>query len=178
MYKKGILLVGGSGQGKSTIYQKILQQMNIDFVEITAGSDHAREQLRKAYLEDKVVILDELNLDERIEDNLNAYMDGYDRDETNTEHANGKAIGRNFMVLSSMNNNNILGRKVQPSPLINRFHMIHVNNLPAEEFVQIAMQEKAIQYPELFVASFIESSGQHGNKNPRHFFEAMSNYST
>ncbi len=147
-FKPAILLEGNPGVGKSTLYQAIIEKhirqelaapgANQDeiakrwkFYTLSAGSKEIYADLKKAFHEGAMVILDELNLDENLETLLNQYLTGFDED--------GKpANNPGFMVLSSQNPGYFEGRKNLSPALRNRFHFLYMDDYTDAELAYVA----------------------------------------
>ena len=140
-YKRGVLIEGDSGLGKSRLLRELL--MAEGFIEdapdpqkrfcvINAGSTEVPQLLKRAFDEGSIVILDELNLDPSLEEQLNRLL-------TDARAKPG------FMVFSSQNGGHFVGRKALSNALKNRCHYIHMDPFSHKELVALA---QAAQHPD------------------------------
>ena len=177
LFFKSIILEGDAGLGKSTLLKALLQEENYvpatednkheskRYYEISAGSSETAEILKKAYHEGAAVILDELNLDERLEALLNQYLCNPLSD-----------CKPGFMILASQNPSYFEGRHALSPALLNRLHVLHMPNYKKEELLEIASHHR-VPEPEKFVAAYLQEK-ERGKANTRTFFTAMNEQKT
>ena len=182
-YRRGILLEGGSGVGKSSLYKAVLdsQDPKIKYYELSVdNTDNVAKTLIKAYLEGSKVILDELNLNERIEGLLNDLLDGvlptdteYRKMITAIAQTDNPEPQSGFQLFASQNSGTMAGRKALSPALRNRFHMIYVDDYSKSELVSI-LEHNRIPDAEKMVDQFFRERTQHPQRvNTRTLFEWM-----
>ncbi|OGT37297.1 MAG: hypothetical protein A3F11_10940 [Gammaproteobacteria bacterium RIFCSPHIGHO2_12_FULL_37_14] len=164
VFFKSVVLEGDSGLGKSTLFKVLLQEQGFlpagdqlsqegkRYYEISAGSSEIYDVLKKAHKEGAVVILDELNLDEKLEYVLNQYL---------CQPHPGKP---GFMILASQNGSHFTGRRALSSALRDRLHVLHIADYNELELLELA-NAYLIPKPEAFVQARLG--------NARIFFTAI-----
>jgi hypothetical protein len=189
-YRRGILLEGGSGVGKSSLYKAILEEHGYTkdsqnpktrYYELSVdNTDNVAYTLIKAYLEGSKIILDELNLSERVEGLLNDLLDGvmptdkeYRKMITAIAQTDKPRPQDGFQVFASQNAGTMGGRKALSPALRNRFHMIYVDDYTKPELVSI-LNHNHIHDAEKVVDQFFLERSQHPELvNTRTLFEWM-----
>ena len=157
-FKRGILIEGDAGLGKSTLLKALLEKNGFSadaantqqrYYEISAGDENnAATILLKAFHEGSAVILDEINLDESLEKLLNQLLSGVDLD--------GKpAKKEGFMIFSSQNPSYFAGRQSVSQAMRNRMHMIYMESYSKSALIDIAKAWN-IEQPEAFVDAFLQ----------------------
>lgn len=130
--KKGILLEGTPGIGKTILFENLLQQQHIEFYKINAGNAHkTTEFLLKAFKENKPIIFDELNLSQDNEALLNKFLDGFDENDQRVDRPG-------FMVLATQNPYCNADCKTASAALYNRLHHLYYEDYSKEELIEIA----------------------------------------
>ena len=183
-YKKCVLLEGGSGLGKSTLHEALLQEAGFSqdspdtqrrYYKITATTNREEMEriLRLAFHEGAIVIIDELNLDTEIEILLNAMLlegkDGVGLDAKPSERPG-------FMIFASQNPTHQGARKALSLAMLNRLHLIHMTPYLRNELIEIVKYYK-IPEPEKFVTDFEDClKAKPRNTNPRTIFNAIKRY--
>jgi len=164
--KKCILIEGESGIGKSTIFAIILEKNKYPYVKISVGSQNVYALLKDAFHAGKAVILDEFNLDEKLEILLNQLLSGVDE-----EGISAKNPG--FIVLSSQNpsSNNDQREPISPA-LHNRIQFLYVEPCTAEEHKMLAERYCAF-YPDAFFVAFETAREKYPHANSRTFFNLV-----
>lgn len=164
-YKQGVLLEGGAGLGKSTLFEALLiengfskdaKETQKKYYVISAGEPTAYEIVEKAFHEGACVILDELNLDKNLEKKLNQLLTGFDT-------KGNKADKPGFLVLASQNPSFEKGRYGISQALRNRFHMLYMEPYSEKALIQIAMEKPL---PEKEAKQFVEAFHQAQLKSP------------
>ncbi|MBX9587005.1 MAG: hypothetical protein K2X50_07075 [Gammaproteobacteria bacterium] len=181
-YRRGILLEGPSGIGKSSLYKALLEQQGF-------GKDHADPQKRyyeisldegdeaarlviRALCDGSKIILDEI--DTRIEKLLIALMEGELPEDPDLVALIHEVVGEQFevnpsgFVMASQNPGEVISLA-----LMNRFHYIQACDYTNEEWMAI-LKEARIQKPEYVLEKFNEACKRDPtNYNPRKMFEWM-----
>ncbi len=191
--RRGVLFEGGSGIGKSSLMKALLEKHQFSknsldpkkkYYEITVDSSNAvPETLIRAALAGSKVILDELNLDPKIEGLLNDLLEGVlPRDAQYAEmmkqisQSDNPKIESGFQVFASQNGGTMAGRKALSSAERNRFHMTYFDPYSRQDLISILAYVK-IPNPELMVDQFFyEQKQSPGYVNTRTLFEWMKKY--
>jgi hypothetical protein len=200
-YKHGMLTEGDSGIGKSTLIQAVLmaagfvksepKQPHLEdgestivvensqntYYVINVGSKNVIQILINAYYEGAVVILDELNLDEKTDALVNDLLDGKDPSEE-SEKVEGKKVPPRkkkpgFMVISSQNPSYFESRKSLSPALFNRLHFLYMDNFTREELIALA-EKKDVPEPAAFVDAYLEEQAKYPEQiNMRTFYNLL-----
>ncbi len=189
-YRRGVLLEGDSGLGKSSLCKAILEDRGYRkehqdppkrYYEISVdNSSNIPETLIRAFLEGSKVVLDELNLSKDIEGLLNELFEGKLPSDkkfrslmstiAGTDHP---AIKPGFQVYTSQNAGSMEGRNPLSPAIRNRTHMIHFDPYTAKELVNILAQHN-IPHPDIVVSQFLaEMKREPGVINTRNLFAWM-----
>lgn len=176
-YKQGILIEGGPGIGKSTLFEALLIEKGYSkdestnsqkkYYVISAGDQSAHDILQKAFHEGAAVILDELNLDKSLEKLLNQLLTGNDLQ-------GKKAEKPGFMVLASQNPSFEKGRHSLSQALRNRCHMIYMEPHSKEAMLEIASENKlATKQANQFVEAYLSAQNKNPTVNMRTFYTGL-----
>jgi hypothetical protein len=176
LFKMGILLEGDSGTGKSTLFRTFLETRGFSeqspdpqsrFYECHAGmnTQELSQLLLKAFHEGSVVILNELNLDDRLESLLNALLTGHD-----LEGKQPTLPG--FRLLASQNPGFFTGRKALSPALRNRVESLHFDPFTRDELTAIA-QQAHVAFADAFVDAYVSVRRGHPAINARTFFQQL-----
>ena len=154
--KRGVLIEGESGWGKSTFYRAILEQNG--FIEnstdpkkcfrvINGGDPDAAERLINAFHAGEKVILEEANLEPSLEILLIQLLTGKDRELKPALHAG-------FFVLASQNPSTEIARVSLSEALYNRMHVLQATPYSNVDLIEIAdysgIKESAVDFVEAF----------------------------
>jgi hypothetical protein len=189
-YRRGVLLEGGSGVGKSSLYKAILEDHHFSkyaddprkkYYEISVDdSDIVPYTIIKAFLEGSKVVLDELNLNPRVEALLNDLLEGVMP--TDTQYLEMvKDIAKcdtpvpvhGFQLFASQNSGTMSGRQPLSPALRNRLHMIYVDDYTRTELITI-VHHYQIPQPEKVVDQYLYERRMHPDLlNTRNLFEWM-----
>lgn len=169
--KRGILIEGASGIGKSTFLLETLEsngyRLNHDnptmrYYQITAGNEDVMKFLREAVKNGSKVILDELNVDESVKEYLLQVLDNNNND-----------VNPEFMLFTTQNPAYTKGCDESAKELNNRLHKIIMNDYSREELVFIA-QNKGIQQSVQIVNGFFSARERKPLEiNTRNCFEVI-----
>lgn len=171
--KRGILLEGASGLGKSLMMSELLrangfsleaENTQMRYYQVTAGDEGARAILLKAFDEGSIVILDELNLDPELEDLLNKQL---------LDPNNHTATKKGFMVLATQNPSHYAGCKPLSQAIQSRLHKVVMDEYSEKE-LQFIAEKKGHKKPEKFVSQFFKARKKYPRiVNTRTFFETL-----
>ncbi len=179
--RKGILLEGNSGVGKSSLCKALLEKHGFTYYEITVdNSSTIPETLIKAYLQGAKVVLDELNLNPKVETLLNDLLEGIlPADKEFVEMIKMIAGSENpevvpgFQAFISQNGGEMDGRNPSSGAIRNRCHEIYFDAYTREDLVSIHAFNKILR-PEVVVDQFFdEAQKKPGFTNTRKLFAWM-----
>ncbi len=165
-FKKGVIVEGDSGLGKSTLLEAMLKKHYITpyasgankLYILSAGTDEASRKvvydtLHKAFHEGACVIIDEIDLDENLEEYLNQYLSGVD--------LKGNAPDNpGCMIFASKNASSMQGRKTVSPALLNRSHFMYMDSFSEKEIEDIS-NKKHMKRPKQLAKIFKEVSDSH-----------------
>jgi alpha-tubulin suppressor-like RCC1 family protein/MoxR-like ATPase len=145
--RRGILLEGESGVGKSSIFKALLQSCGKKYTHIYGGTPNTVKQLREAFQQGDWVLLDEINLEGphiEVIQLLLQFLEGVDE--------NGRPpLNEGFTACIAINPVSYEGRISLPFPLLNRLLMIYMPEYDKNDLIEIAMHmgfENSISFVE------------------------------
>ncbi len=180
--KRGILLEGDVGIGKTTLLKTLLEKHGLQYIEINvvepeikgtgeSSTSEFSKLLIQAFHEGKRVIINELNLDPSLEILLNQLLNGYDPD------GNPPKI-KGFRVYASQNPSSDEGRRPQSLALKNRNHVHYVPPFSKTGLENLAEYYGVPEHQE-FVRAYLDEKDQDPQRvNMRGFFNAMDQHAT
>ncbi|MBA3660487.1 MAG: AAA family ATPase [Gammaproteobacteria bacterium] len=155
-YKKGVLLIGPPGVGKSFLLKTLLEHHGFHpdaplssqkYYEISVAKEKdIAKTLTRAFHEGAIVILDEINLDNTLEKLLNQLLTGRDLKGQRADHPG-------FMIMASQNPNYFAGRQSNSKSLYNRLSVRHFDSFSVTALTQIARNHH-IPHPAAFAKAF------------------------
>lgn len=174
-YKRGVLIEGDAGLGKSTLIKAVLENNGFvsqekakptdkKYYEISAGEPDVYKILEKAFQEGAAVILDEINLDSQLETVLNQYLSGRGVDKPSAKPG--------FSVFASQNPGYFAGRDSLSPALLNRLSYAYMDNYTDQELMQLATRQQQVS-PAIFVQCYREVQDTHPHVNSRTFFTVL-----
>jgi alpha-tubulin suppressor-like RCC1 family protein/MoxR-like ATPase len=150
--KRGILLEGASGVGKSSLLKYLLKDLEQDYVTLYGGTPNVCAVLKEAFHEGQWVLIDEMNIEgphKDIEELLLQYLTGVDE-----KGAEPKKLG--FTLLATQNSVSYAGRAAWSLALLNRLNMIFMPEYDKMDLIEIATG-MGISEPQTFVQEQIAS---------------------
>lgn len=185
--KRGILLEGPSGIGKSSIFYAILDDLGYNYVrlECTPGDDKYLIKLFKACLKGKKVVLNEIDLDPRAEQLLNHlltnqlvlsdWIKDLGRKMQMTPQQLQEAFAHRqpgFFVFASKNHSVTSERIDFSTALADRLHCLYVPAYTRDELITLAKESK-VEYPKNHVDIYLEFKRADPRINLRKFFDSL-----
>lgn len=174
--KLGLLLEGESGIGKSKILLAALEQAGLSLnahnpqdriMHLSAGAEGIEEKLLQAFHGGIVVLLDELNVDPRLEFLLNNLLSGID------PYTQQPALNPGFMLFASQNPSYYDGCDETSTAILNRLHKIIMPDYKEQELFYIANKAK-LEKPAEFVEGYLLARRREPAKvNTRTFFHKL-----
>ncbi len=181
-YRRGLLLEGPSGIGKSSLYKAILEEQGYRkgsadpakrYYEISLDEgEEAARLVIKAFCEGSKIILDEI--DTRIEKLLIALMEGELPEDPDLVRLIHEVVGNELeikaggFVMASQNPGEVMSLA-----LLNRFHYVQASDYTNEELKAVLI-EAHIENPDHILNKFNEARSRDPvNYNPRKLFEWM-----
>jgi len=174
--KTGLVIEGDPGLGKSLVIRALLNEYNIEYIDINAGSAEARKQIREAFFNGKFIVLDEMDVDPEIEKLLGHYLTG--------ERVPGpdpvaddpdRPIVPGFRCIASKNSTMLAGREPLSDAMQNRVKLEYFDDYIEEELQRFIMDKKIDA--QAFVEAFIEMRRLDPGINVRVFHRVLNKLS-
>lgn len=173
-YKRGLIIEGESGLGKSTLVELVLQKHGFSkdaldpkkrYYKLTNGTKDARQILLKTFHQGSKIILDEFSVDDSLEALLTQYLSGTDE--------NGKPAAQSgFMLFCTQNLSSSTGLKAQSSAVQNRVTMVYMDSY-AEPEVECLAEGLGISAAHACARGFFSAKAKAPQAvNMRTFFKA------